>query len=114
MYRIRYAGRLAAVVSRRAVALAGHIEVLEPGHPLRRFVTAMALFALEVDAGELPAPYTDPLAALYGRCILIPDDEFLERAPWSDHHLAELFDVPLEQIRLKRLDITSELSPLHA
>ncbi len=109
MHEVCYEGWPAAIVDRASLELAAHIEVLELEHPLRRFVSAMALFALEIDAGQLPGPYSDAIAKLYARCILIPDDEFIDYLLCPEHRVAELFNVPLEQIRLKRLDIAAEL-----
>jgi len=67
----------------------------------------MCVFAERVQAGKLPAPYSDARAELYARCALIDDDEFAraEADGASDTALAARFSMPIEQIDAKRRDL---------
>jgi len=62
LQKIVYRGRLAAVV------LADQAILTDPlPEPDERTVKAMGLYALEVDAGLEPGPYTDERALRYAR-----------------------------------------------
>jgi hypothetical protein len=92
----------AAVAGATRVWLAPAIDDLPRGHPLRRFVAAMCMYAHDVRHGLVPGPYTDQRAELYARCLLLPDRAVGAAAGLTDAELAERFDVPLEQARAKR------------
>jgi hypothetical protein len=94
---IRFRGRLAALAG-EVVAFAPHIGVLECDHPERRFVSAMSVYACEVEQGLRPAPYDREEAGRYARALLMPADEFGQVAHWPDAELAELFGAPLDQV----------------
>lgn len=83
-------------------------------HPTRRWVACLTFFAGDVLDGRLRGPYSDPRAAHFGRCALLPDDEFVAVHAYSDAALAEHFNVPLEQIAEKRRDlwVASAVCPL--
>ncbi len=68
---VTYQGRLAAVCTRHRVYFADWIEILELDHPVRRFVSAMCLYAGEVLNGPA-APYTDTTARRRARDRLVP------------------------------------------
>jgi hypothetical protein len=105
--KIRYAGAFAALASPLRVHFAPPLDTAPADDPVRRFVYAMAVCARDVDQGELPGPYADELAEAYARAFLMPDDEFASAAGEPDEALAARFGVPLEQIALKRADLTS-------
>ena len=68
----------------------------------------MCLFSCEADAARPPAPYSNDAAQLYARALLMPAAPFdaLDRQT-EDHLLAEEFNVPLEQVELRREDLTA-------
>ena len=99
-------GDVLAVVDERHVWFAAEIEVLEEDHPRRRFTAMTALAAGVMQTGPEPESYDPEVAAYYARYILIPDTTFiLHRERESDPQLAERFNVPLEQIEAKHLDL---------
>lgn len=105
MRAIRYHERVLALATRRRVFLTPTIERLTAGHPLARMVAVMCLYSRDVDAGEVPGPYTRRAAEFYARCVLVPDEEFVEVEHASDAALAARFAVPVEQIAAKRRDL---------
>jgi hypothetical protein len=54
--------------------LAAHIEALPAGHPRKRHVCFMALYARDILIGELPGPYTDTDAERFARLALRDPD----------------------------------------
>ncbi len=78
------------------------IDVLEPDHPRWRFVAMLAVYATEIAEGHYPGPYRTVDAHDFARCMLMPADEFLARARWDDHELAEHFAVPINQVAIHR------------
>ena len=102
---IRYQGRAAAFVVGRHSHLAPWIEALECEHPVRRWVLCLALFAVGLRDGVIPGQYSAERAAHFARCALIPQDEFASLDDNEDVVLAEHFNVPLEQVTERRLDL---------
>jgi hypothetical protein len=102
---IFYDGELVAVACSARVFLDPSITVLPRGHPRRRVVAALCLYARDIDSGELPGPYDDAEAERYARSLLIPDEEFELLADECDERLAERFRVPADQIVGKRADV---------
>jgi hypothetical protein len=110
---VPFIGREGHFVSRRArrrrypkPRVSGpRIEALAPGDPELRFVAAMCLYSRDVDAGEIPGPFTSSAAGLYARCVLLPDQEFERHARERDGELAKRFRVPIEQVGAKRFDL---------
>ena len=101
-------GDVLALVDESHVWFAAKIEVLETDHPHRRFTAMMALAAGVMQTGPDPEPYDREVAAYYARYILIPNTAFtLHRERESDPELAERFNVPLEQIEAKHLDVAA-------
>jgi hypothetical protein len=100
-----YDGREAATISAGRTTLSRAFEAYERDHPLRRFVAGMCLYLLDVAEGLRPAAMIAEAAALYARLLLIPERELVERAGWPDYQLAEYFNVPLEEIGERRLDL---------
>ena len=106
---IRFAGRVSAVAAPGGIQLLPHIDALEEDHPSRRWVFCLCLFALDVIEERLHGSYSDTRAALFARQVLMPDDEFRSLAGYDDATLAECFNVPLEQIAEKRIDLLVRL-----
>lgn len=104
---------------RRAVAMAGpqrfylapHIAQRPDGDALKRFVCFLALYARDVQTGQLPgepARYFPHRAERYAREALIAPAEFDAIARHTDGELAERFEVPLEQIARRREDLAEQ------
>ena len=101
-------GDVLALVDETHVWFAEQIEVLEKDHPRRRFTAMLALAAGVMQTGPEPEVYDPEVAAYYARYILIPDTTFiLQRDRESDPELAERFNVPLDQIEAKHLDLAA-------
>jgi len=96
-------GRVAALAAER-VDYASHIDVLEPDHPERRFVAALCLYSHAVDTGRAGRPYDQGEAEAFARALLMPREAFGPVLAWSDPELAELFMVPLDQVKRRRRD----------
>lgn len=105
MITIHHHGRAAVYVARGRATLAPLADALERDHPVRRWLACIAFYALDVEDGHLAGPYTSARAEHFARCALMPDTEFaaLERHP--DAVLAEHFNVPLDQVGEKRVDL---------
>lgn len=112
MIPIRYAGRIAALAEDR-VHFAPHIEALEPDHPVRRFVGAMTLVARAIEQGERPGPYRDETTEQTVRAGFLPDDLFKVFRERPDWWLAEFFEVPLEQVIARRIEMAPEAAHKH-
>jgi hypothetical protein len=107
---IHYANQTVAFCAGDDVLLAPEIAVLEPDHPIRRFVSMLCVYSAEVDAGTAPdgaRGYSADAAERYARRQLMPDHLFRRLALRADHELAEAFLVPLEQIPPRRCDLTA-------
>ena len=59
---IRYRGRVAAVATARRAYLSLEIELLPDGHPDKRFVAFMVLFAMDLEAGRLQGQFSQRAA----------------------------------------------------
>ena len=103
---IHYNGQIAAVVGATGFHLAPHLEGRPVGDPECCFVAFMAAYALDVEAGLLPRPYTDEKAGLYARAALIDDADFQTMTSRTDLELARHFNVPQAEIAAKRDDLT--------
>ncbi len=105
---ISYEGRPAAIAHQGRVVFCSHIDVLEIEHPVRRFVSALCIWSLDVDAGRLAMRWDQLLLEVYARALLMPAELFepLE-GELADHQLAEHFGVPLEQVELRREDLVA-------
>jgi len=105
---ITYRGRAAAMAGRERFNLAPHIAQRPDGDPVKRFVCFLALYARDVQTGELPGDpwrYEPAYGERYAREALIPADEFRALAHRSDGRLAARFGVPIEQIARRRRDV---------
>src|SRR3954447_3397060 len=101
MQTVTWRGRTAAIVDADETLLAEHIAVLECDHPDRRFVCAMCLYAMEVETGVIPGGYDQDCAERYARTFLAPDWAFIAPS-WPDAAIAELYAIPLDQVRAGR------------
>lgn len=70
---LSYQGQTVALAARARFWLAAHIEALPAGHPDKRHVCLMALYARDVLTGELPGPYNDDDADRFARLALEHD-----------------------------------------
>jgi hypothetical protein len=103
---IRWSGRVVALALGDLVYLLPPLNVLEPDHPHRRFVSMLALVVRQMRLGGEDDPEDDVLAGFYARAGLLPDEEFLRLDDGRpDAELAEHFNVPLEQVEQKRYDL---------
>jgi hypothetical protein len=87
--------------------LVGALVALEEDHPRRRFAVAMLRYGNAVVAGEIDEAYRDDRAALFARTLLMPDGDFDALHLERDYVLAECFNVPLDQVALKRNDLVT-------
>ena len=102
---LHHQGRPAAYVAAGTSKLAPHVLALEADHPTRRWVACLVVFAQDVAQGLLPVPFTPAAAEYFARCALMPDDDFAMESEACDASLAEMFNVPLEQVARKRDDV---------
>jgi hypothetical protein len=102
---VRYEGEVIGFVNPEQAWLDPEIAALEDDHPHKRFVSMLCLVGHEMQSGEGAEPYSHELAATYTREILVPEEEFVEAAYLPDVVLAERFNVPLEQVRLRRSEL---------
>ena len=70
---ITYGDHTAALAAPRRFWLAAHIEALPAGHPTKRTVAFMALFARDILNDTLPGPYSDQRALTFARLALDDD-----------------------------------------
>ena len=107
MVTVSYRGRAAVHVFGSRATLTAFGESLERDHPIRRWVTCMTFYALDVHDGHLPGPYSECEAERFARAVLMPSDEFLVLAGCEDVDLADYFNVPLEQVARRRLELSA-------
>jgi hypothetical protein len=69
---VSHRGRLVALAAPRRLWLAADIEALPDGHPRKRLVALMVLYARNVLTGELPGPYRDEDAERFA-CLALLD-----------------------------------------
>jgi hypothetical protein len=67
---LTYDGQDVALAGRERFWLAAHIEALPDGHPDKRHVCFMALYARDILTGSLPGPYNDDDADRFARLAL--------------------------------------------
>jgi hypothetical protein len=103
---IEYGGRVVAYALSDHVLLLRPVAVLELDHPVRRFVSLLALVAREMHTDDLAEPYTAARARLYTRMLLMPEEDFTPAAArQADVQLAERFNVPLDEVRARHADL---------
>jgi hypothetical protein len=84
--------RLVALAAPHRFWLAAHIEALPDGHPRKRLVAYMALYARDVLTGELPGPSNDDDAERFAR-LTLADRPLAGDAEWT-----RLLDIPLDEL----------------
>ncbi len=65
------------------------------------------MYATEIAEGHHRGPYRSADAHDFARCLLMPTGEFLARARWPDHELAEHFAAPIDQVAIHRRELTA-------
>jgi hypothetical protein len=93
---VSHRGRLVALAAPRRFWLAADIEALPEGHPRKRFVALMVLYARDVLTGELPGPYSDQDAERFACLALL--DPSAQHAGCSDPRLAGLLGLSLAEV----------------
>jgi hypothetical protein len=77
----------------------------DEAEPLVRFACALALYAFELHAGLIEAPFDQARAERYAHELLMPAETFGPVVCVTDAELAERFSVPVEQVGARRLDL---------
>lgn len=95
---LTYEDRPAALAARERFWLAAHVEALPDGHPTKRLVAFMALYARDVLAGELPAPYSDERARRFARLALVEPLTYEAHHQLADNQLAAVLRLPLAEM----------------
>jgi hypothetical protein len=103
---ITYQGRLVAGVAPDEIVLAPSIAELESDHPRRRFVLAMCMDADDqLGTGH---GYSDQAAEQGARTLLMPAAAWQHAAGLSNPELAEAFNVPLDQVVHRRVELARQ------
>src|SRR3954471_19316181 len=108
---ITYQRQIVALAGAHRFYLAPAIDDLPDGDPLKTFVCFLALYARDVQTGELPGDPTGYVASRgerYARAALMAAHEFTALQHRSDHELAIRFRVPLEQVAQRRQELAGE------
>jgi hypothetical protein len=100
-----------ALAGRERFWLAAHIEALPDGHPTKRLVAFMALFARDVLTGELPGHYSDHRARTFARLALVDKAAYQAHRRRSDRELADVLGLPVAEIPAVRRDQASPRRP---
>jgi hypothetical protein len=87
-----------ALVAPQRLWFAAHIEALPDGHPRKRLVIFMALYAREILTGTIPGPYSDKDAERFARLALIDADVIARHPRASTAQLAQLLGIPHDQL----------------
>lgn len=104
---ITYRRRAVALAGEAGIYLAPHIAQLPRCDPLARFVAHLIDYALDVEAGLLPAEpsrYLPCRAEHYVRRKLMPPATFEAVRHLPVGQLAQMFRVPAEQVMERRHD----------
>ena len=98
-------GTPVAITGVGLVRLDDQLAALPPHAPDRRFVAAMCMFSLSVEADE---EYDDEAAAHFARALLIPRKTLLDDWEQSDQQLAAELHVPIRQVALRRMELEEQ------
>ncbi len=85
---LAYDGQDVALAGCERFWLAAHIEALPDGHPTKRLIAIMALFARDVLTGDLPGPYSDHRVRTFARLALVEPVAYQAHRRCSDRELA--------------------------
>jgi hypothetical protein len=100
---ITYRGEPAAVVG-DGWELTPALSQLAPEHPIRHFVSLMAVYAVCFPEDGFDQRYAEQVT----RQALMPVEELSPWPPVEDEHLVDLYCVPLEQVRARRAELRIE------
>ncbi len=89
-------GRLVAVANSRRFFLCDDLNARQPGDPELSFVALMALYAIDISAGNRPGPYTDHDGRRFARSRLLDPGvgELLEREELDVPRAARALRIP--------------------
>jgi hypothetical protein len=104
---LSYQDQPAALAAPTRVWLAAHIEALPTGHPRKRFVAFMAFYARDILTGKILGPYSDKDAERFARLMLIDPAVIAADPRANDEQLAQLLQVPVEQLQEHRVDVAA-------
>jgi hypothetical protein len=79
----------------------------DESHPFVRFACALALHAFEIHAGLIEWPFDQARAERYVRELLMPAEAFGPLVWRKDAERADLFAVPIEDVRARSLDLAA-------
>ncbi len=102
---VHYRDAPVALVTADHARLVPWVEQLDKCDPVRCFICALCLFAMEHESGALAGRFSQQRAERSARGALMPADEFAPLADIADADLAELFGVPPEQVGLRREEL---------
>ena len=109
MQQISYANQAAAMAGRERFWLVDELEQLDPEDPVRVWVSWLCVYARDVLTGVLPGPYGQQAAERYAREALMPEEQFLPVAGDPPAELAARFNVPMEQVDARLVDLAARL-----
>ncbi|MGI8622655.1 MAG: hypothetical protein ACR2NB_04000 [Solirubrobacteraceae bacterium] len=109
MQQITYRSSAAAMATRERFWLVDEIGELPDGHPVKAWVAILCVFARDVMVGAIPGPFTQARAERYGREVMLPAEEFIAHADRGEGELAARFNVPLEQVQARFVDLADRL-----
>jgi hypothetical protein len=95
---LTHQGHTVALAAAHRLWFAAHIEALPDGHPRKRLVVFMALYAREILTGKIPGPYRDEDAECFARLALIDADVIKRHPRASTAQLAQLLGIPHDQL----------------
>lgn len=101
---LTYDNRTVALAGRHRYWLAAHVEALPDGHPTKRVVAFMALFARDILNEQLPGPYTDERALTFARLALADPATYTAHRRCNDADLAAALRLPVTEIPAVRQD----------
>jgi hypothetical protein len=97
---VSHRGRLVALAAPHRFWLAGDIEALPDGHPRKRFVAFMVLYARDVLTGEITGPYRDEDAERFAYLALLDPSVAAQHAHSNDAQLADLLGLPIDEVHM--------------
>ncbi len=101
---LTYDNRTVALAGRNRYWLAAHVEALPDGHPTKRVVAFMALFARDILNEQLPGPYTNERALQFARLALADPAVYAAHRRCTDAELAAALRLPVGEIPAVRQD----------
>jgi hypothetical protein len=104
---VTYRGNLVAAANAERAYVSAPLLERGVADPALRFVLAMCLYAMDVEAAVLPGPYSDEAAAAFARAQLLPAREFAAWLNHPDEWLASRFGVPVVEVARRRIDLAS-------